>query len=378
MLASHTIILKANKGEVKALTNLDGRTARRVLPLFEVGILTDAVRESKYMKASQTPTLTYLNRKLDPISGSWSAGPVMVDGYQWAADSRVENGDHVIAYMVSRLRASGVSVIPVVGYDRWGSVEYRQGLKSIPPRGDGNYCLRLDSSAIEDAAEPGHFQDTIADIIDELGLDPARCFALLDFADISMATMPVEFLVSKAGDMIRQLQSFGFHHYVVAGCSFPSTINLAVSDRDSIGSVLRKEMLLWQTLRLELPEVVIGYGDYGVRGPATTEQPSKFTNGKIRHTVKLQTFVVRGHPFTNDRSFVQMYGLAATVIGSLHFLGEDFSWGDRQILLCSRQQIMGNLSDWIAIDTNHHLTFVVQEVEEFERARVSTRAEINM
>jgi hypothetical protein len=62
-----------------------------------------------------------------------------------------------------------------------------------------------------------------------------------------------------------------------------------------------------------------------------------------------------------------MYGLAETVVRSEHFLGDGFSWGDSQIVLCSRQRALGNLGRWIAIDTNHHLTFVVHEVEEFER-----------
>lgn len=374
MLAAHTAILKSNKGELEALSNLDQVTASKVLPLLEVSPLTDAILHGRaYMQKSLTPIMTYLNRKLDPIPGEW-AGPVMVDGFQWAPEARVENGDQVIAYMVSRLRSRGANVIPVVGYDRWGSTTYRLGLKSIPRHPDRSYCLRLDRSAVEDAAEPEHFQKIVWDIVEELELIPAKCFALLDFADISMDARSIEVLIAEAGDVIRQLQSFGFHHYVISGCSFPSTINLAVTDRDSIGSVLRKEMLLWQALRLEFPNLLIGSGDYGVRGPTTTEQPSKYTNGKIRHTVKQQTFVVRGHPFRNDGgSYVQMHGLAATVVGSAHFLGEQFSWGDQQILLCSRQQALGNLGRWIAIDTSHHLTFVVQEVEEFER-ELSARA----
>ena len=45
----------------------------------------------------------------------------MVDGYHWPADARAENGEHIISYIVKGLRAKGVSVIPVVGYDRWGN-----------------------------------------------------------------------------------------------------------------------------------------------------------------------------------------------------------------------------------------------------------------
>lgn len=371
MLPSHVSILKANRAELDALAHLDSRTARKVRPLFEIGRLTDAIRERKYIRESSAPTMTYLNRVFYAVGKAWSARSAMVDGYHWPADARAENGEHIISYIVKGLRAKGVSVIPVVGYDRWGNAAYKFGLKAIPAPDDGHFCLRLDSSAVEDSAEPEHFQETIADIVGELELDPSRCSILLDFADISVDAMSVEMLVARADEIIRQLQhEFGFGHYIVAGCSIPRSIDLAVSSRDSAGMLLRKEMLTWQALRLSVPEVPLVSGDYGVRGPTTTEAHSKYTNGKIRYTIKKQIFVVRGHAFTEDHSNVQMSALAAAVVRSPHFFGENFSWGDGQIQLCSRQGAFGNPGTWIAIDTNHHLVSVVQEVDEFERARV--------
>jgi Beta protein len=366
MNTRHIVILKSKEGEFEALENLDELTVRRVRPLFEVGRLTDAILKHKYITSSQTPTITHLDRVLGQIGVVWAGRSAMVDGYQWSPNARTENGDHVIAHMVFRLRELGVRVIPVVGYDRWGDAEYRLGLQGIPSPDDGHYCLRLDSSAIEDVAEPEHFDSVIQSMVDDLDLNPAHCSVLLDFADISMSVMSVEKIVAKAIALIIQLEKFEFSHYVIAGCSLPPTINLAVSKHDTTGSVARKEMLAWQTLRLEFPNTTIVSGDYGVRGPTTTEAPNKYINGKIRHTVKKQIFVVRGHPFNADHNYSQMYDLSSKIIGSPHFLGEDFSWGDRQILLGSRG--VGSLGStrWIAIDTNHHLTFVVQEVEEFE------------
>lgn len=370
MLPRHTAILKANEGELQALRNLDEGTARKILPLFEIGRMTDAIRERKYIQTSSTPTMTYLNRKLDAVGLAWPRHPAMVDGYEWPADARTESGDHVIAHMVERLRAAGVSVIPVVGYDRWGNAEYRAGLQSISPRQDGHYCLRLDTSALDDAAEPELFNDAITEIVEELELDPVRCSILLDFADIAMGGMSIERLVERADDVIQQLQVFGFQYYIIAGCSLPRTIDLAVDTRDSVGAVLRKEMLVWQTLRLNFPKLDIVSGDYGVRGPTTTEARSKYTNGKIRYTIKNQIVVARGHPFIDDHSYAQMHDLAAVVAKSRHYLGSRFSWGDQQVLLRSRGGAPGSTTQWIAIDTNHHLSFVVQEVEEFERNAV--------
>lgn len=370
MMLSHVAILKANQGELRGLVNLDERTKRKLSPLFEIGRLTDAIRERRYIQNSRAPVTTHLDRVLDAVGAAWSGLSGLVDGYQWAPDALVENGQHVICYMVEGLQARGISITPVVGYDRWGNPAYRFGMKAVTDREDARYCLRLDSSALDDAAEPEYFRDTIVSIVDELALDLPHCPVLLDFADVSMATMSVDLLVSQATDVIRQMQSIGFEQFILAGCSLPRTIDLAVSSRDSQGMVLRKEHLVWQILRESLPEVRIVNGDYGVRGPTTTEIRSKYTNGKIRHTTKMQMFVVRGHAFFDDHSNAQMCDLAKVVVRSPHFLGETFSWGDSRISHCSSHGAFGSASDWIAIDTNHHLAFVVQEVEEFERSLV--------
>src|ERR1039457_329906 len=107
MLPSHVAVLKANQGELEALRNLDESTACRVLPLFEIGRLTDAIRQRQYILKSRTPVITHLNRVLNAVGNTWLDRPAMVDGYQWPPDARAENGDQVIAYMVARLRVMG-------------------------------------------------------------------------------------------------------------------------------------------------------------------------------------------------------------------------------------------------------------------------------
>src|SRR5438045_1038380 len=107
MAPRHIPILKANKGERIALAHLDGRTVDRLLPLFEVGRLTDNIaRRPKYVSTSSTPVMAHLNRAIDLTADVWVGRTAMVDGYYWPANARAENGDHVIPYMVSRLRSA--------------------------------------------------------------------------------------------------------------------------------------------------------------------------------------------------------------------------------------------------------------------------------
>jgi hypothetical protein len=368
LLSAHTAILKAKKGELKALGGLDDRTADRVRPVFELGRLTDQIRDCKYIRESRTPTTTHIDRLLAGISDVWRNRVAMVDGFEWAPQAKTESGESVIPYMVKALRRRGTPVIPVVGYDRWSNPDYKAGFQGVEAHRGREWCFRFDKTAVEDASDPEYLVENVSDMLEALEAGAQNCTALIDFGDISMPTASIEDITNDGVQLLRVLSDVGFEQFIFAGCSMPRTINLAVDEPDTDGFVIRKEMLVWQALRTELPSLKIGFGDYALRGPTTSEFPSKYTNGKIRHTVSNRLFIVRGHPFLNDGSRVQMEELARRLIASGHYLGPDFSWGDDQIDLASRGLASRDLGHWIAIDTNHHLTFVVQEVEEFERA----------
>ncbi len=71
-----------------------------------------------------------------------------------------------------------------------------------------------------------------------------------------------------------------------------------------------------------------------------------------------------------------MWELAQKIINSGHYLGAKFSWGDSEILRCSNKEFKGNAGQWIAIDTNHHLAYVIAEVAEFERITAARAAAV--
>lgn len=367
MKPKHITVLKGLHGEFMAAEHLDSSTANKLLPLFEIERLGDRDNWPQYIKKSPTPTMTYLESIFGKLQKAWGSRPVMVDAYHWSPKAQVENGEHVISYTIRQLQLASVAVIPVVGYDRWDTPEYRLALQSIPSPTDGHHCIRLDPIALDDAAEPELFREIIDDIIDTLELDPTRCSVLIDFGDISTNSASVESLISKASSVLVQLAELGFQYYSVAGCSLPNSVPLAVHDQDSSGMVLRKEMLVWQALKQSLPTFPIVSGDYGVRGPTTVKFHNPHMNGKIRHTIPKQTFLVRGHAISKDGGkHTQMAGLVKRLKTSGHFLGANFSWGDEQISQRTQPDKPGNPTQWIAYDTNHHLTFVIQEVEEFE------------
>lgn len=373
MTANYLPIYKAKLGEFQAVAKAKKAHARRMLPLFEVCRIGEGVRNAARFKNSTALTCAYLDETAQRIAEVWSGRSAMVDAFQWRPDSMTETGEHILPYIYSRLDALGVRVVPVVGYDRWDSATYQIAMQGIEVAAKGYYCLRLDSHAIEDSEDPEFFEDRVLGILDDLSIEPARCAVLLDFGDVT--ALSVEDLTDQAERVMQVLAPMGFKFFSTAGCSLPSTIDKAVKKQDSTGKVIRKELLVWQAMRIGYPNVRWVFGDYGVRGPNTAEDViSPHTNGKIRHTISQSYYVVRGHSVQQADKGAQMHKLAKTVVDSAYYMGEDFSWGDARIMACSKGEFKGNSTDWIAIDTNHHLAWVVAEVEEFELKVVAASA----
>jgi len=375
MAPQYLPILKAKPGELKALANSKTSVSAKILPLFDVGRLSERTRLAKRFSETSAVTCAYLDEVAESIAVVRKGANALVDAYQWPPNSTTEPGEHVISYIYGKLASLGVKMIPVIGYDRWDSTQYRLAMQQLEVSPEDYYCLRLDSHAIEDAAEPEFFEEQITAILDDLQIDPSRCAVLLDFGDISHAS--IEDILDQGTQIVAQLDSLGFRRIATAGCSLPPTIDGAVKKPNSTGKVLRKEMLLWQMLRTQNPHINWLFGDYGVRSPNTGEDVvSPHTNGKIRHTIDKHFFIVRGHSVQIGAKGGQMYELAKKLVESQNYLGPEFSWGDSQILQCSLGEGKpGNSTTWIAIDTNHHIAYAIAEVMEFEKSVTAASVE---
>lgn len=372
MMPTYVPVLKAMKSEAEALGHVPDMLARKILPLFEVSRIGKSITNAKRFEGCITLREAYLDEVSNRIATVWHGRLAMVDAYQWSPDTTVESGEHFISYIYSKLESMGVHVVPVIGYDRWDNDAYRLAMQALVVPSDRHYCLRFDTNAIEDAMEPEFFQENVMKILDDLQLEPSKCFVMIDFADVS--NIAIDSMMSSVSSITSQLDSYGFRGFITTGCSLPPTINIAVKMPDSTGSVLRREMMVWQAMRKSMPSVNLVYGDYGVRGPSTNEgNPSPHTNGKIRYTIDQQYFIARGHSMQLEGKGAQMYTLSEIIIKSPHYMRENFSWGDKRILECSQEGFKGTAGQWIAIDTSHHLAYVLAEVEEFERRSMKVR-----
>jgi hypothetical protein len=266
--------------------------------------------------------------------------------------------------------------IPVIGYDRWEDEEYSTVLQLLAQSKD-RFILRLDSYAFEDMVEEELFLDTIENIVSLMGLDTRKCSVILDFGDVSKdSIVDIQEQVDTALSLLKDYQ---FSFISIAGCSITSDINGMVPKTNSTGLVVRKEFKVWKSVRSFNPDVKFVFGDYGIANPNVGDETiAPDANGKIRYTISDSYFVVRGYSRRQGDKGAQMHGLCQSLISSGYFCGVDFSWGDMMIEQCANygkvkgKVFVGNPTSWVAIDTTHHMTYVTQEVVEFENVIYAT------
>ncbi len=364
-------ILKAQDAELKALHEATERVTKSMMPLFEIPKFKQELKKYKDNPHAKASFLSEISQK---IKGVRSGMDAMFDTYHWQnPGEKVETGEHHLSYLYNALKSDGVNPVPVVGYDRWDDDEYRLALKSLSKLHAGKFCIRLEKFAFEDVGDPDHFHGRLSEIINYLEIDPNNCHIIFDFEDLS--SLAIIDIFEKFDSLFSQITIYGFSTYSVAGCSLPNSIDKAVKDKDSCGTVLRREMLLWKYARKEHPRFQIYFGDYGVRGPSTGKIAYGTTNAKIRYTIDGEYYIVRGHVIRKPIGGLQHCNLAKTLIGSGHYLSPNFSWGDNEIRRCANGDIGGSAATWIKIDTSHHVTYVVEEIAEFERTITTTHFE---
>lgn len=377
MTPKYVPILKAKKGEFDAYKNLPRAVQLNTFPIFELPQLTSKMLESSTYSAVSNPYEYFVNKCALGLSSSVSVPTLGVDIHSWAPNSTIESGEHILSTFTSALTTQGCEVVPVVGYDRWEDEEYSTVLKLLSQTKE-RFIIRLDSFAFEDMVEEDLFIENLEDIITSMGLDTSKCSVVLDFGDISKRSIiEIEEQVDTALSM---LSDYHFNFISIVGCSVTTDINGMVPTINSTGLVVRKELKVWKSVKTFNPDMKFVFGDYGIANPNVADGLiAPDANGKIRYTISDSYFVVRGYSRRQGEKGAQMHGLCQSLIDSGYYCGADFSWGDGMIEKCANHEkikgrvFVGNPTSWVSIDTTHHMTFVTNEILEFERALTTAR-----
>jgi hypothetical protein len=154
--------------------------------------------------------------------------------------------------------------------------------------------------------------------------------------------------------------------FTFAGTSYPQSI---ATVQRPFELVPRHEWSAYRALVSHLGSEmrIPAFGDYAVAHPDLVELDMRLIKpfAKLRYTVDDHWHIGRGMP-VRTHGFGQYKELCGTLVARPYFSGAHYSAGDRYIVDCAAGSApTGNLSTWVWVSTNRHITKVVADLATF-------------
>lgn len=161
-----------------------------------------------------------------------------------------------------------------------------------------------------------------------------------------------------------------FDRVIIAMTCFPENLSSLPSGESKFFK--RYEIKIFQKLLHEVSNDHIKsrllFSDYGVTKFTDTDIDfSQMRYGplpKIRYTTPEHYWVLKGAKNRVTDTWIRSrQDMASEILNSKYYYGENFSFGDLEIKeRALEKKGPGNNTNWVAIDANHHITVVIEEL----------------
>ena len=347
-------ILRPKQGEVLAIRELSEVAQKRITPFFDVHRVQ--IKNGKKEKSLDE----HLDSIIERICENWpSKREFFWDLFSIELSERLQNGKHPVLWFGQSLYNKQMTPIPTIGTDRDDS--YIKAIQSLLARGlADSICVRI---LRDDLETPIETINDLTDIMNRLEISPSKCHLLIDMRFVEEAQ--IETIVETVSEFTSQCNIDFWKTFTFSSSSFP--VDMAQFKPDSDSRVPRVELKLWNALMNAEP--LIGrksnFGDYAIINPEKPDvDPVRIrAGGKIRYATKDGWIIVKGHGLHRGERYNQYRTLSRKVMNFPEYRGTSYSWGDDYLDKCSKGRVgTGNLTTWIKVDTNHHLTLVGEQI----------------
>lgn len=343
-------VLKWKMGEYQALNRLSDPAKRKVTPLLEIPPVGFDF-ESGEARESYASHLGDFGRRL---KNKWQARSCFVDLKYIPAEVRV-SGQHPLDFVFAQVNDEGCAAIPVASLQ--SDRQFLQSAKRIA-RSDGRgAALRLSLADFD----TDDLSSAIEQCLSNVGVTIAEVDLIIDLDSANF--IPIKAFVRSLGIMYEMVPTPNrWRTLTVIGSSYPQT--LAGFPAESM--IDRSEWIAYKAFVKSLgrDSRIPTFGDYAAATPDLVELDMRLIKplAKLRYTIDDQWYIAIG---SNVRSngFGQYQDMCRRLIKKPFFAGRDFSEGDRYIEDCAKgREKTGNLSTWVWVATNHHVSKVVQDL----------------
>lgn len=347
-------ILLTRQGERHALRVLRPQVRTALHPLFVV----HPVAKDPRTGIAKASVEAHLDKLAQQLAKDWGTQPAFVD-LRWIDTSRpMSDGSHAIERFLSLANSFGLKLAPAISTTHPAS--YRQSAIAAANSAGTTLCLRLAPTEWNDLGSPVG-SGRLEGLLNETGRPAADIHVILDLEDqITVTTAIVLAAVRSALQNIPHAHDWA--SLTVAATGMP--VGTQDVGRNGAAELPRLEWELWQLLNgsdYRRPS----FGDYAVQHPDPRSEFNPLymdSSAQLRYTISQDWFVARGSGVRRTGND-QIRNLANQVMAHPEFSGAGFSWGDDWISDCASGTCpSGSQVVWRKVTTNHHLTYVVNQL----------------
>ncbi|GIO06233.1 hypothetical protein J31TS6_22610 [Brevibacillus reuszeri] len=344
-------ILRWKRGEQKALEFLDPLIKQKMTPFIELPPID-------WDYENDVPKYT-IDQQLDGIGqivkDSWAQDrPVFVDTNILVREdgSSMENGQHVVEYVVNDIEQNGTPVVPVTGYGR--DEEFHQAIKNTISNFGNGVCVRLEEDDFDDLTNRLEWILQYYDIqLNEIDL-------VVDFKYVRPEDekKTLRYLI---GALVSLPNINEWRTLTITSTSVPEDLRDIKTGTD--GSINRVEWAIYQSILDQKLSRFPAFGDYVISNPTYLNLDPRVIQiaAGIRYTIEDKYLIFRGKSVRDKRygGWKQTRELSQRILASGYFKGQTYSYGDGYIYQCANGGNTGNAETWRRVGTNHHLTLAI-------------------
>ncbi len=347
-------ILKWKQGEYQAIYRLADEVKDGLTPLFEIPPIGFDFETEESRSSIDDHIKDFGSR----LKAKWQNRPCFVDVKYIDHTDRMVDGRHFIEAVFECAREEDCHAIPVVSLST--DLDSLTSTASVIHADNRGAALRL---ALVDF-EHDNLSDEIRRVLDALGIASNQTDLLVDlessyFQPLSVFTKTIANIVQIVPELIN------WRTFTIAGTSYPEKVS---GLKKPFEDIERMEWLLYQKLILLLGTTrAPAFGDYGVAHPKLVELDMRKVKpfAKLRYTSNDFWHIAVGDN-VRDHGYSQYQQLCQILVKRKCFDGRGYSAGDAYIADCAQgNEKTGNLSTWVWVSTNRHLTKVVNDLASF-------------
>lgn len=367
-------ILKWKHAEQRALKALEDKSRDAITPLIELVMPTVQLykkEEKKQVKKTKDKIFSEMMLKFkekrmkeipEEIVQSWGTKSIFLDfsllhEAELTTQIKIDSINKIIPVGMDK----GLKIIPVINLN--DDLKIKKTVCSLSKKYNQGICLRVSRS---DLLNIVILNNKIRTFLLEFNLYRKDLDLLVDIKEINeIGGQYLQFL-----NISQQIENLSkWRNYIFASGAFPETLSKCKIDKPAF--LPRFDWQNWlryiKTNKLTRKPI---FADYTIRSPIFNESLQYYSpTTSIKYTLQDDWLIMKGEVLKHE---FYLTNAKLLVEDTNYFYGEDFSWGDKNIVQKAKHFYLyiknpsikgtGNATDWIAWGINHHLILVISQI----------------